>query len=61
MFSLPASDHAVDEALREAGYVVERSDYFSIGILNPQVLLQQLLTARRSRLRSLHLPPYDGF
>jgi hypothetical protein len=55
MFSLPASDHAVDEALREAGYVVERSDYFSIGILNPQVLLQQLLTARRSRLRSLRL------
>ncbi|MDB6012992.1 MAG: hypothetical protein JWL65_5242 [Gammaproteobacteria bacterium] len=55
MFSLPASDHAFDAALREAGYVVERSDYFSIGILNPQELLQQLLTARRSRLRSLRL------
>jgi hypothetical protein len=55
MFSLPASDHAVDAVLREAGYVAERSDYFSIGILNPRVLLQQLLTARRSRLQSLRL------
>jgi hypothetical protein len=55
MFSLPASDHAVDAVLREAGYVAERSDYFSIGILNPQVLLQQILIAQRSRLRSLRL------
>jgi hypothetical protein len=55
MFSLPGSDQVVDEALRAAGYVVERSDYYSVGILNPQVLLQQLLDARRSRLRSLRL------
>jgi ribosomal protein S18 acetylase RimI-like enzyme len=55
MFSLPASDQAVDAVLREAGYVAERSDYFSIGILNPQILLQQVLSARRSRLRSLRL------
>ncbi len=55
MFSLPASDRLVDETLRAAGYVTERSDYYSIGILNPQVLLQQLLAARDSRLRSLRL------
>lgn len=54
-FSLPASDQAIDAVLREAGYVAERSDYFSIGILNPQVLLQQILTAQRSRLRTLRL------
>jgi ribosomal protein S18 acetylase RimI-like enzyme len=51
-FSLPASDRAVDAVLREAGYVAERPDYFSIGILNPQVLLQQILITQRSRLRS---------
>jgi hypothetical protein len=55
MFSLPASDRLVDRTLREAGYVAERSDFYSIGILNPRVLLQELLTARHARLRSLRL------
>jgi ribosomal protein S18 acetylase RimI-like enzyme len=54
-FSLPESDRAVDEALRETGYVAERGNFFSLGILNPQVLLQQLLMAREAQLRALHL------
>lgn len=49
-FSLPVSDRAVDKALREVGYVVDRSDSFSLGILNPRALLQELLTARRAVL-----------
>lgn len=59
MFSLPASDRLVDATLREAGYVAERSDFYSIGILNPQELLQRLLTARHSRLQSLRLGTFS--
>ncbi|HEY6923757.1 MAG TPA: GNAT family N-acetyltransferase [Steroidobacteraceae bacterium] len=49
-FSLPASDEVVDTALRDAGYVVEQSQYFSLGILDPRLLLLQLLSARRPQL-----------
>jgi hypothetical protein len=51
-FSLPASDRVVDTALRDAGYVVEQNQYFSLGILDPRSLLQQLLSARRPQLSS---------
>ena len=54
-FSLPVSDRLVDKALREAGYVVEQYQHFSIGILNPRVLLEELLRARRSRLAPLRM------
>ncbi len=52
-FSSPASDRVIDRALRSSGYVVEPGHCFSLGILNPQLLLQQLLAARQSRLASL--------
>jgi ribosomal protein S18 acetylase RimI-like enzyme len=53
----PASDRVIDKVLRKAGYVVERSQYLSLGILNPLSLLQQLLLARQSRLASLRSGP----
>jgi GNAT superfamily N-acetyltransferase len=51
-FSLPASDQVVDTALRDAGYVVEQNQYFSLGILDPRSLLLQLLSVRRPQLPS---------
>jgi hypothetical protein len=52
-FSEPASDRLVDEALRASGYVVEQNQFFSLGVLNPQYLLQEILLARQSRLAAL--------
>ena len=52
-FSEPASDRLVDAALREMGYIVEAPHCFSLGLLNPQDLLQQLLLARRDQLPEL--------
>lgn len=49
-FSLPASDKVIDTALRDAGYVVEQNLCFSLGILDPRSLLQQLLSVRRPQL-----------
>ena len=49
-FSLPASDQVIDTALRDAGYVVEQNQYYSLGILDPRSLLLQLLSARRPQL-----------
>jgi len=51
----PASDTLVDEALRESGYVVEQGQYFSLGILNPHYLLQEILAARRDQLSAMSL------
>jgi len=51
-FSLPASDQVIDTALRDAGYIVEQNQYFSLGILDPRSLLLQLLSARRPQLPS---------
>jgi hypothetical protein len=55
VFSAPLSDRTLDKTLRDASYVVERNDYFSLGILNPQALLQQLLTARRALMPPMSL------
>lgn len=52
-FCEPATDQLVDEALRAGGYVVEQSQYFSLGVLNPQHLLQQILLARQAQLAAL--------
>jgi hypothetical protein len=52
-FSEPATDRLVDGALRASGYVVEQSQFFSLGVLNPLHLLQQILLARQSRLATL--------
>ena len=49
-FSLPSSDRLIDTALRDAGYIVEKGQCFSLGILDPRSLLQQLLSARRPQL-----------
>jgi acetyltransferase (GNAT) family protein len=49
-FWLPSCDQLVDEQLREAGYIVEKDQYFSLGILDPRTLLQQLLSARQPLL-----------
>ena len=51
-FTLPVSDHLIDKVLRNSGYVVEPNDFFSLGILNPQVLLQALADLRAERLTS---------
>ena len=57
-FSEPTSDRVVDRALRESGYVVEQEQFFSLGVLNPQLLLQQVLTARRAQLSALRLTSF---
>jgi hypothetical protein len=57
-FSEPATDVLIDEALRDSGYVVEQTQYFSVGILNPKDLLQQVLAARRDRLSGLSLTTF---
>jgi hypothetical protein len=57
-FSEPASDRLVDEALRASGYVVEQSQYFSLGVLDPQHLLQQILLARQSQLAALRVTEF---
>jgi hypothetical protein len=49
-FSLPAVDAVLDKALRASGYVVESGQCFSLGILDPRTLLEQLLATRRARL-----------
>jgi len=54
-FSEPASDRLLDEALRASGYLVELPHCFSLGVLNPQALLQQLLLARRAELPRLEI------
>ena len=47
---LPASDPVLDKTLRDAGYVVEHADFLSLGILNPQALITQLLSRSHTRL-----------
>jgi hypothetical protein len=57
-FSEPSSDRLVDQALRESGYVVDQPHCFSLGVLNPLSLLQQLLLARGAQLPKLQSPSF---
>jgi len=54
-FTLPISDQLVDTALRNSGYVVKQSEFFILGLLNPQALLQALANLRAARLTSLRI------
>jgi hypothetical protein len=54
----PAADILMDKVLRESGYVVAQSQYFSAGILNPQYLLQQILAARGEQLTGLRITAF---
>jgi hypothetical protein len=47
---LPSSDGVLDKTLRAAGYVVGPWNAFSLGILNPQALIRQLLSRNPARL-----------
>ncbi len=57
-FCEPASDTLLDKALRESGYVVEQGQYFSVGVLNPRCLLQQVLTGRRDQLSGMSVTAF---
>lgn len=52
-FSLPITDTATDQSLRECGYVVERNRFLGMGILNPQTLIKEVLSARLENLARL--------
>lgn len=54
-FTLPISDQLLHAALRKSGYIVEQSEFFFLGILNPQVLLQALGGLRSARLTSMRI------
>jgi len=49
-FVSPQSDAIVDLALRKMGYVAEHGDYFMLGILNPTMLVNSLLSHPDHRL-----------
>jgi ribosomal protein S18 acetylase RimI-like enzyme len=53
--NLPLSDHLIDTVLRKSGYVVAQNEFFSLGILNPRVLLQALVHLRAARLTSTRI------
>jgi hypothetical protein len=49
-FVAAASDRLTDSALREAGFVAEHGAYFSLGVLNPALLIERILAHAAHRL-----------
>jgi hypothetical protein len=49
-FVAAASDSLIDDVLRDAGFVAEQGAYFSLGLLNPAMMIERILAHPAHRL-----------